>query len=65
MAYNRIKHIKQIATQLVEEFGYAGFEDLTPEDIDYIAGDAQCNYEGVCETLGIALPESMGPVVVN
>ena len=61
MAYNRIKHIKQLAQDLAEENGVE-IADFEAEDIEYIGMEAQCNYAGVCEILGIALPASLQPV---
>ena len=62
MAYNRIKHVKSVADSCVEDFGYDGYADFTAEDIEYIGMECQCNFEGVCEILGIELPEGLGPV---
>lgn len=63
MAYNRIKDVTKTADSYVKEFEYASYADLTDEDIESIGMDTQCNYEGVCEILGIELPESLGPVM--
>ena len=63
MAYNRIKDVTQTADFYVEEFSYASYAELTAEDIESIAMDTRCNYEGVREILGIELPESLGPVM--
>ena len=62
MAYNRIKHVKSVADSCVEDFGYDSYADFTAEDIEYIGMECQCNYEDVCDILGIALPASLGPV---
>ncbi len=61
MAYNRIKHVKQVAADLAEMIGVE-IEDFDAEDIDYVATECQCNYEGICEILGLELPESLKPV---
>jgi hypothetical protein len=63
MAYNRIKHIKQLADAICEDLGYDSYKEFEAEDIEYIGMEAQCNYEGVCEILGIALPKELGPVL--
>lgn len=62
MAYNRIKHVKSVADEFVKEFGYESYADFEAEDIESIGMDTQCNYEGVCEILGIELPASLRPV---
>jgi hypothetical protein len=65
--YNRVKHVEELANEVLDyraERG-AGYETLEAEDIEWIGTEAQCNYEGVCEILGIALPESLGPVIVG
>jgi len=65
--YNRIKHVIELANEVLDfraERG-AGFETLEAEDIEWIGTEAQCNYEGVCEILGIPLPESLGPVLAD
>ena len=65
MAYNRIKHIKELANEVLDfraERG-AGFETLEAEDIEWIGQENQCNYQDVCEILGIELPASLGPVM--
>ena len=64
MAYNRIKHVKQLAQEYSEMNGVE-IEDFDAEDIEYIGGECQCNYQGVCDVLGIKLPESLGPVLVD
>jgi hypothetical protein len=63
MAYNRIKHIKQLADAICEDLGYDSYKEFEAEDIEYIGMEAHCNYEGVCEILGINLPEELGPVL--
>lgn len=63
MAYNRIKHVKSVANELVQEFDYDDYHDLSAEDIESIGMECQCNYEGVCEILGLELPESLQPVI--
>jgi hypothetical protein len=64
MAYNRIKHVKELAMEILNERAGSGpgFDILDAEDIEYIGQEAQCNYAGVCEILGIELPESLMPV---
>jgi hypothetical protein len=62
MAYNRIRHIKQLATDYIEDCCYKSFKELTAEDIEYIGMECQCNYQDVCEILGLELPESLKPV---
>ena len=65
--YNRVKHVEELANEVLDyraERG-AGYETLEAEDIEYIGMEAQCNYAGVCEILGIALPESLGPVIAD
>jgi hypothetical protein len=64
MAYNRIRHVKQVAKDLAEMIG-TDIADFDAEDIDYVAGECQCNYEGICEILGLELPESLKPVEVE
>ena len=61
MAYNRTKHVKQVAQDLSEMIGVA-IADFDAEDIDYVATECQCNYKGICEILGLELPESLKPV---
>ena len=63
MAYNRKKHVLQVADAICEDLGYDSYKALDAEDIDYIACEVQCNYEGICEILNIPLPASLGPVV--
>ena len=62
MKYNREKHVLQVADAICEDLGYDSYKELEAEDIDYIATEVQCNYEGVCEILNIPLPKSLGPV---
>lgn len=61
MAYNRIKHVKQVAKDLSEMIGVE-IKDFDAEDISYVGDECQCNYEGICEILGLELPQSLGPV---
>ena len=63
--YNRVKHVEELANEVLDyraERG-AGYETLEAEDIEYIGQEAQCGYADICEILGIALPESLGPVI--
>ena len=62
MAYNRKKHVLQMADAICEDLGYDSYRALDDEDIEYIAIDTQCNYEGVCEILNIPLPATLKPV---
>lgn len=64
MAFNKIKYIKEFAKSLAEMNGVS-IQDFDAEDIEYIGGECQCNYQGVCDVLGIKLPESLGPVLVD
>ena len=64
MAYNRIKHVKQVATEFAEMNGIE-IKDFEAEDIEYVGMECQCNYQDVCEILGLELPESLGPVVAG
>jgi hypothetical protein len=57
--YNRIQDVRDTANDLCEVVGYDNFLKLTPEDIDYIATETQCNYQGVCEILAIPLPAEL------
>jgi hypothetical protein len=59
MAYNRIKHVKSVADAICEDQGYAEYRAFDAEDVEYVAMETQCNFEGVCEILGIELPESL------
>lgn len=62
MAYNRKNHVIQVADAICEDLDYNSYKDLDAEDIDYIATEVQCNYEGVCEILNIPVPSSLKPV---
>ena len=62
MAYNRKRHVLQIADAICEDLGYDSYRALDEEDIEYIAIETQCNYEGVCEILNIPLPATLTPV---
>lgn len=62
MAYNRKRHVLQVADAICEDLGYDSYRALDDEDIEYIAIDTQCNYEGVCEILNIPLPDTLKPV---
>ena len=62
MAYNRKRHVLQMADAICEDLGYDSYRALDDEDIEYIAVDTQCNYEGVCEILNIPLPATLKPV---
>ena len=62
MAYNRKNHVLQMADAICEDLGYDSYRALDDEDIEYIAVDTQCNYEGVCEILNIPLPDTLKPV---
>ena len=61
MKFNRTKQVKEAAKFLSEMIG-VDIKDFDAEDIDYLATDCQCNYEGICEILGLELPESLKPV---
>lgn len=61
MAYNRIKHIKELARDVAEMNG-VDIADFDAEDIEYIGMEAQCCYADVAEILGLKLPASLGPV---
>ncbi len=63
MAYNRIKHVKQVADAICEDQGYDSYKEFEADDIEYLGMEVQCCYADVCEILGIALPASLGPVV--
>ncbi len=65
MAYNRIKHVKQMADAICEDQGYDSYKEFDAEDIEYLGMEVQCGFADVCEILNIALPESLGPVVVG
>ena len=62
MAYNRVKHVKQVADAICEDQGYDSYKAFDAEDIDYLSMEVQCCYADVCDILGIALPASLGPV---
>lgn len=64
MAYNRIKHIKELAKDLAEMNGVE-ISDFDGEDIEYIGMECQCNYADVAEILGLELPAYLGPVEMN
>jgi hypothetical protein len=62
--YNRVRHVEELANEVLDyraERG-AGYETLEAEDIEYIGQEAQCCYADICEILGIELPLSLGPV---
>jgi hypothetical protein len=61
MAFNKIKYIKDFALELAE-MNDCRIRDFDAEDIEYIGMECQCNYADVCDILGLALPESLGPV---
>ena len=63
MAYNRKKHVLQVADAICEDIGYNSYNEFDAEDIECIAYEVQCNYEGVCETLNIPVPPELKPVV--
>jgi hypothetical protein len=62
MAYNRKNHVIQVADAICEDMGYDNYSEFGADDIEYIGMEVQCNFAGVCEILGIALPASLGPV---
>ena len=62
MAYNRIRHVKQVADAICEDMGYDSYKEFEADDIEYVGMEAQCNFESVCEILGIALPQSLESV---
>ena len=62
MAYNRKRHVLQVADAICEDLGLDSYRALDEEDIEYIAIETQCNYEGVCEILNISLPAALKPV---
>lgn len=62
MAYNRKRHVLQMADAICEDFGLDSYRALDDEDIEHIAIETQCNYEGVCEILNIPLPATLMPV---
>jgi hypothetical protein len=62
--YNRVKHVEQLAEEVLDyraERG-AGYDTLEAEDIEWIGQEAQCGYADICEILGIELPESLQAV---
>lgn len=62
--YNRVKHVEQLAEEVLDfraERG-AGYHTLEAEDIEWIGQEAQCGYADICEILGIELPESLQAV---
>ena len=62
MAYNRKNHVIQVADAICEDIGYNSYKEFDAEDIECIAYEVQCNYEGVCETLNIPVPPELKPV---
>ena len=62
MAYNRIRHVKQVADAICEDQGYDSYKEFEADDIEYVGMECQCGFADVCEILGIALPASLGPV---
>lgn len=64
MKYNRIKHVKEFAEFLADLNGVS-IRDFDAEDIEYIGMECQCNYQDVCEILGLELPKSLAPVLVD
>ena len=64
MAFNKIKYIKEFAKSLAEMNGVS-IQDFDAEDIEYIGMECQCGYADVCDILGLELPESLGPVLVD
>jgi hypothetical protein len=64
MKFNRTKQVKETAKFLSEMIGVE-IKDFDAEDIETLAMDCQCNYEGICEILGLELPESLKPVMVD
>ncbi len=61
MAFNRYNQVMKAAHELSDMIG-TDILDFDAEDIDYLACECQCNYEGICEILGLELPESLKPV---
>lgn len=61
-AYNPVKAVKQCASDYMEMNGISSVHDLEAEDIEYIGGECQMNYQDVCKILGCELPDSLGPV---
>jgi len=64
MAYNRKNHVIQTADAICEDMGYDNYAEFEADDIEYIGMECQCGFADVCEILNIALPASLGPVVV-
>ena len=62
MAFNKIKYIKEFAESLAEMNGVT-IQEFDAEDIEHIGDECQCGYADVCDILGLALPESLGPVM--
>jgi hypothetical protein len=65
MAYNRKNHVIQTADAICEDMGYDNYSEFQADDIEYIGMECQCNFQGVCEILNIALPASLGPVIAG
>ena len=64
MAYNRKNHVIQTADAICEDMGHDNYAEFEADDIEYIGMECQCGFADVCEILNIALPVSLGPVVV-
>lgn len=62
MAYNRIKHVRQVADAICEDQGYDSYKEFEADDIEYLGMEVQCGFKDVCDILGIDLPRSLGPV---
>ena len=62
MAYNRQRHVLQVADAICEDLGYDSYRTLDSEDIECIAYQVQCDYEGICEILNIPVPAELRPV---
>lgn len=62
MAYNRKRHVLQVADAICEDFGLDSYRAFDSEDIECIAYQVQCDYEGVCEILNIPVPAELRPV---
>lgn len=60
--YDPVKAVKQCAMDYMEMSGLTSVDQLEAEDIEYIGGECQMNYQDVCEILGCELPDSLGPV---
>ena len=65
MAYNRIKHVKQVADAICEDQGYDSYKEFEADDIEYLGMEVRCCFADVCEILNIPLPASLGPVMVG